>query len=109
MRDQRRPQAERPVGGAVKRHVAEARVARAVGLVACFAQGRGRAMAAGMPVLAPDLSLAGTRVHLMGGLSALQTGAVSRTLMGARIASERLLPVLGAVDAPRQYPRPGAG
>lgn len=70
---------------------------------------RGRAMAAGMPVLAPDLSLAGTRVHLMGGLSALQTGAVSRTLMGARIASERLLPVLGAVDAPRQYPRPGAG
>jgi hypothetical protein len=60
----------------------------------------------GLPELAPDLSIPGTRVHVMGGHSALQTGPVCRTLMGARIAAERLLPVLGVTHAPRLYPHP---
>jgi glycine/D-amino acid oxidase-like deaminating enzyme len=63
----------------------------------------------GLPLLAPDLSIPGTRVHVMGGHTALQTGPVCRTLMGARIASERLLPVLGVSHAPRLYPHPPAG
>jgi glycine/D-amino acid oxidase-like deaminating enzyme len=48
----------------------------------------------GLVHLTPDLRLPGTGIHLMGAMSALQTGPLARSLVGARIAAERITPAL---------------
>ncbi|MCB9411295.1 MAG: SidA/IucD/PvdA family monooxygenase [Actinobacteria bacterium] len=61
----------------------------------------------GMPVLDRDLAWPGTSVHLMGPLAVVGLGPACRTIIGARIAAERLLHAWGVDDAPQQYPWPG--
>lgn len=46
------------------------------------------------PVLKADLSWPGTRIHLMGGLSALQLGPGARNLFGGRQAAARIVAAL---------------
>lgn len=59
----------------------------------------------GMPVLAADLSWPGTQVHVMGPLAMAAVGPASRTVIGARIAAERMVESWGA-ELKRQYPGP---
>ncbi len=61
----------------------------------------------GLPALERDLSWPGTTIHLMGPLAMLTVGPACRTVIGARVAAERLLRGWGVPDAPRQYPQPG--
>ena len=59
----------------------------------------------GLPVLDCDLAWPGTSVHLMGPLAVAAVGPACRTVIGARIASERIVTGLGA-DLQMQYPGP---
>ncbi|MAT61698.1 MAG: hypothetical protein CMH41_08685 [Micrococcales bacterium] len=60
---------------------------------------------AGLPMLNRDLSWPDTSVHLMGPLALAQVGPSCRTVIGARIAAERVVESWGgAVN--RQYPGP---
>jgi NADPH-dependent glutamate synthase beta subunit-like oxidoreductase len=59
----------------------------------------------GMPVLDRDLAWPGTSIHLMGPLAVIGVGPASRTIIGARIAAERLLESWG-YGTTRQYPGP---
>lgn len=64
----------------------------------------------GLPVLDGDLSWGGTAIHLMGGLTALQTGPAAVGLAGARLAAERWTTcVTGRPAGPLQYPQPQLG
>ncbi|HXA29936.1 MAG TPA: FAD-dependent oxidoreductase [Candidatus Angelobacter sp.] len=65
---------------------------------------RPAAMAGDLPVLDVHCHWPGTAVHLMGELSALQTGPIAPNLAGARIAAERIAAAAGR--PPRQYPVP---
>jgi hypothetical protein len=62
----------------------------------------------GFPLLSTDLRPCRLPVHVMGPLALTQVGPATRTIIGARIAAERLLPAI----APKariagQYPHPG--
>lgn len=64
----------------------------------------------GLATLGHDLRIPGTRVHVSGGLADLQIGPTCRTLIGARMAAERMLPMFGEPMRACQYPGPtGAG
>jgi cation diffusion facilitator CzcD-associated flavoprotein CzcO len=60
----------------------------------------------GLGHLTPDLRLPGTAIHMMGAMSALQTGPLARSLVGARIAAERIAPAISGLPLSRapQYP-----
>lgn len=60
----------------------------------------------GFPLLASDLSWPGTSIHVMGPLAMIGVGPACRTIIGARIASERLVRAWGAPRPPEQYPSP---
>ena len=60
---------------------------------------------AGLPHLNRDLSWPGTSVHLMGPLALAQVGPACRTVIGARIAAERVVESWGG-KVSRQYPGP---
>ncbi len=61
----------------------------------------------GLPHLTPDLRIPGTPIHLMGALTGLQTGPLARSLVGARIASERIAAAVAPAPPDRwQYPHP---
>ncbi len=60
----------------------------------------------GLPHLTPDLRIPGTPIHVMGALAGLQTGALARSLVGARIASERITAALAPEPPAWQYPKP---
>jgi hypothetical protein len=61
----------------------------------------------GFPVLSPDLRPTQWPVHVMGALALSEVGPAARTIIGARIASERLLPAIAGVQTRRrQYPHP---
>lgn len=63
--------------------------------------------AQGFPVLSHDLRPSPAPLHIMGPLALTQVGPATRTIIGARIASERLLTGIAGDDVtPRQYPRP---
>ncbi len=61
--------------------------------------------AAGHPHLNRDLSWSDTSIHLMGPLALAQVGPACRTVIGARIASERVVESWGG-NVNRQYPGP---
>jgi cation diffusion facilitator CzcD-associated flavoprotein CzcO len=48
----------------------------------------------GLPVVNSHLGWQGCELFIMGGLAALQVGPVARNLIGARMASERIVPAL---------------
>ena len=61
----------------------------------------------GLPVLSTDLRLCRLPVHVMGPLALTQVGPATRTIIGARIAAERLVPVIAPkARIARQYPHP---
>ena len=60
------------------------------------------ALAGDLPVLDAHCRWPGTEIHLMGELSALQTGPLAPNLAGARICAERIAAAAGR--PPRQYP-----
>lgn len=57
----------------------------------------------GLPALEPDLRWPGTAVHVMGPLAMVGVGPACRTVIGARIAAERILGPM-TDRPPRQYP-----
>jgi hypothetical protein len=57
----------------------------------------------GLPVLEPDLRWPGTAVHVMGPLAMVAVGPACRTVIGARIAAERMLSPM-TDRMPKQYP-----
>lgn len=61
----------------------------------------------GIPVLGADLRWPGTGVHVMGPLAMAAVGPACRTVIGARMAAERIVAGLGGEVAP-QYPWPRA-
>jgi hypothetical protein len=63
--------------------------------------------AGGIPVLARDLRWPGTSLHVMGPLAVAAVGPTARTIVGARMAAERIVSSLGAAPD-RQYPGPRA-
>lgn len=60
----------------------------------------------GFPVVERDLSWPGTSIHLMGPLAVIGVGPACRTVIGARIAAERLVRSWGSTPHPAQYPAP---
>lgn len=62
----------------------------------------------GLPDLSQDLSWPGTRVHVMGPLSVLGVGPACRTVIGARMAAERIVAAIAPESAAwrPQYPWP---
>lgn len=63
----------------------------------------------GLAALTHDLRIPGTRVHVSGGLAGLHLGPACRTLIGARMAAERMLPSFGQPVDNAQYPGPTGG
>ena len=61
----------------------------------------------GIPVLGTDLRWPGSNVHVMGPLAMAAVGPACRTVIGARMAAERIAASLGAQLRP-QYPGPRA-
>ena len=60
----------------------------------------------GLASLTHELRIPGTQVHVSGGLAGLHVGPTCRTLIGARMAAERMLPTFGEPMRTCQYPGP---